>query len=108
MSPEDREKLQVLASSLAPLVMHELAKGLGPVAQNLGAHFSHQAGPAIMKMLITPVKVKRYDENDNLKEEMTTVPQLLAEINDNMLDLIDVIAESNDCKDEPRKLRKRK
>jgi hypothetical protein len=66
---------------------------MGPLAQNLGARFAQQAGPAVMHMLATPVKVKRCNENGEDEVEATTIPQLLAELNDNILDLIDVMAE---------------
>lgn len=92
-TPEDLEKLRILAGTLGPMVLTELSRGMGPLAQNLGARFAQQAGPAIMHMLVTPVKVKRYNENGDEEMETTTIPQLLAELNDNVLDLIDVMAE---------------
>jgi hypothetical protein len=110
MDGGDRDKLHYLATMLAPLVQSELAKNMGPLSNVFAQQFAQQVGPNLMRMLSAPVKVVRVVDGDK-KEIATTIPQLLAELIDSILDLTDVMIEDDDeydVEDLPQRRKRKK
>lgn len=85
----------ILWNRLSPQFQQYLS---GPAGQMIAQSFARAAGPAIFSVLSQPVSVQRVDDSEDAAEGAfvtvkTTIPQLLAELNDNVLDLMEEVSE---------------
>ena len=77
--------------SFVDIVTQEMKQSLASLMQQSVARIEQSVSPAGRV-----VNVRRRDENNQPRVEQSTTPQLLAELNDNLVDLVDTLAEAND------------
>lgn len=101
-------------AKLQNLVMNAVTQANGRALQQIAEDLfqqwqtRHHQNPPPNGGKYAPVQVQRLDDDGNAILQPTTVPQLLAELCDHMMDIKDILEEQEDHRRSKRKRRSRR